>query len=576
MQALQESERKWDVLWLLAWALASSVWCVTAAGRLSATFDEPFYISHGLERWRTGSYARLLGAGTMPLPVDVQTLPLYLWERWRGVPFDPVADWDRLLPWARAATLLFWWLLLFYGGRTARLLGGPWAGRLAIALLAVEPCLLAHAGLATTDLAVTACLLALCYHFRIGRSAGWGPRIVAPAVWFGAAVLAKASAMVFGPLCLIVIEFERLARRTDPRDPNPPNRRAVLRQFAGFMRHDLALILFGGFILVFCYCGSDWKPQRSFGIWAHQLPDGWGTWILTGVADNLRIFPNAGDGLVRQIRHNIQGHGAYLLGHTAPRALWYYFPVVLTIKLSLPVLLGLLGLLLIRPRTLTNWASLAAGALLVFSLCCRVQLGIRMVLPLVVLAIVGLAAAAVQTVKELGRGRGRLLTGGLVLGVAWTMIAALQVWPQGLCYVNELWGGTPEGYRLVSEANYDWGQGLKELAQWREAHALPVLDVWYFGTDPTFARLPFRNRPLHALPITGADALREYEQGHFLAVSTTMVYGFEFTEAHHEAAAFLHTCRPVGRTATFLIYDFNQERVSHNRSIGSRQSAGNG
>ena len=576
MQAAQESERRWDVLWLVAWALASSVWCLTAAGRLSATFDEPFYIRQGLERWRTGSYAKLLGAGTMPLPVDVQTLPLYLWERWRGVPFDPVNDWEQILPWARAATLSFWWLLLFYGGCTARLLGGPWAGRLAIALLAVEPSLLAHASLATTDLALAACLLALCYHFRIGREGGWGRRIAAPAVWFGLAVLAKASAIMFGPLCLLVIELERLLRRADPRDPSLPDRRTVLRRLAGFVRHELAFIMLGGFVLTFCYCGSDWKPQRSFGIWAHQLPDGWGAWIMTGIADNLRIFPNAADGLVRQIRHNVQGHGAYLLGRTAPRALWYYFPVVLTIKLSVPVLLGTLALLLARGRSLVNWASLAAGALLVFSLCCRVQLGIRMVLPLVVLAVVGLAAAAVRTLEEGGPARRRLLAGGLALGVAWTTAATVRVWPHGLCYVNELWGGTAEGYRIVSEANYDWGQGLKELAQWREAHPAAPLDVWYFGTDPTFGRLPFSESPLHALPITGGDALRQHERGRFLAVSTTMLFGFEFSESHHQAIEFLHTCRPVGRTATFLIYDFTGEQISRGQSSDPPRPAGSG
>ena len=50
--------------------------------------------------------------GTMPLPVDVQTLPLYLWECCRGCPIDPVAELHLVLPFARAATLLFWGLLL--------------------------------------------------------------------------------------------------------------------------------------------------------------------------------------------------------------------------------------------------------------------------------------------------------------------------------------------------------------------------------------------------------------------------------------------------------------------------------
>src|SRR5690349_20346363 len=75
-----------DWLWFLAFAAASSVWCQTAARELSTTFDEPVYVAQGLERWRTGSHHGLLRLGPMPLPVDVEPLPLYLWERWRGVP----------------------------------------------------------------------------------------------------------------------------------------------------------------------------------------------------------------------------------------------------------------------------------------------------------------------------------------------------------------------------------------------------------------------------------------------------------------------------------------------------------
>src|SRR4051812_48283106 len=158
-----------DWLWFLAWAVASSAWCVTAARELGATFDEPVYVAKGLERWRTGSHYGLMKLGTMPLPVDADTLPLYLWERWRGAAFDPAADLDTLLPVARAGTLIFWWLLLFYGWQVGRQLGGPWGGRLAVAFLACEPSLLAHASLATTDIAVSASLLALAYHFRRGR-----------------------------------------------------------------------------------------------------------------------------------------------------------------------------------------------------------------------------------------------------------------------------------------------------------------------------------------------------------------------------------------------------------------------
>jgi hypothetical protein len=71
---------------------ASCAAILANSARLGATFDEPFYISKGLDHWRSGSYRTLMRAGTMPLPVDVQTLPLYIWERERGTPFNPIFD----------------------------------------------------------------------------------------------------------------------------------------------------------------------------------------------------------------------------------------------------------------------------------------------------------------------------------------------------------------------------------------------------------------------------------------------------------------------------------------------------
>src|SRR5437868_3383949 len=189
MECTARRERVGDWLWFLAWAVLSSVWCLTAARQLSATFDEPVYLTRGLEGWRTGSHQGLLRLGTMPLPIDVETLPLYVWERWQGITFNPETDMQRILPWARAGALVFWWILLFFGRLAGRQLAGPWGGRLAVALLACEPSLLAHASLATTDIAITACLLALGYSFRAGREAGWGRRVAVPACWFGATLL---------------------------------------------------------------------------------------------------------------------------------------------------------------------------------------------------------------------------------------------------------------------------------------------------------------------------------------------------------------------------------------------------
>lgn len=565
MERTSWGERAGDWGWFLAWGLLSSVWCVLAGGQLGATFDEPLYLVRGLERWRSGSCYPLLQLGTMPLPIDVATLPLYLVEQWRGQLFNFGDDLVRLLPWARLGTLLFWWVLLLYARLAGRQMAGPWGGRLAVALIACEPSFLAHASLATTDIAITACLLALVYHFRTSRDAGWFWRVGVPAFWFAAAVLAKASGLVFGPICLLAVELERLLTAAAaagppaadaPAIPPPAWRRwlALLQPW----RRDVVQVFCLGMVLVFVYCGSDWKPQASFLAWAHTLPEGPFGRSMVWLAEHLRIFSNAGEGLVRQVKHNVRGHGVFLLGKSHFRAFWYYFPVALTIKLSLPLLLLPVVLGILRPRALLNWACVAALALLAFSLTCRVQIGIRLVLPLVALGTVGVAAAAVTACRKLPRpALRRLLAGGVAGGLAWTVGAAVLIWPHGLCYINEAWGGPELGWQRLSDSNYDWGQGLPELARWQREHTAGPLDVWYFGTDPLLRTLPMRELPLHGIPVQRPEEVRAYVTGRYLAVSTTLFSGVAArTEAYRQVLAFLASCQPVARTTTFLIYDF--------------------
>src|SRR5258708_13061411 len=208
-----------DWLWFLFWAVASSVWCLSVAGEIGATFDEPGDLNNALEFWRTGSHDELLRLGAMPLPMDLASLPGYLWERTHDetVDFGKGAPYEQLF-WARVPILLFWWLLLFYGRLIARNLAGPWGGRLAVALLAVEPTLLAHASLATKDIAITACLAGFVYHFRTGRDGRWLQRVGLPAFWFALTLLSKASGGEFCPLCIFALEPHRLP----PPPPSPP------------------------------------------------------------------------------------------------------------------------------------------------------------------------------------------------------------------------------------------------------------------------------------------------------------------------------------------------------------------
>ncbi len=557
----------WLVLLLLG--LGSTWYCVGTARRIGATYHgATHYVAGGLDRWRTGQVSGLMRLGTMPLPVDVCTLSVYGWERWRAHPFDlesnerarasRLGDLHEVLPTARAGTLVFWWVLLVYGWLAGRHIAGPWGGALAMAFLAVEPCLLAHASLATTDLAASATLLALLYHFAVGRRGEWRRRVLVPGAWFGIALASKASALVFGPVGLAAVGVHRLWL-----DGRLRITRASLRPLGS----DLAQVWWIGLAAVFAYCGSDFRAEPSFVAWTRGLSAGLATDGLRWIAEHLTIFSNAGEGLVQQIKHNIRGHGAYALGQTDRRALWYYFPVALAIKLSLPVLLAPGILAIVRRQTLATWPVVAAAVIFVLSVNFRVQVGVRLVLPLVVLWIVGVAGALAQWVGGLDRQRRAWGSAAVGLALALNLWASLEVYPHALCYTNPVWGGTSDGYRRLSDSNYDWGQGLPDLAQWRQGHEAHELDLWYYGSDPAVDRGPWRSiDPFERHYASDAD-VRAAVSGRWLAVSTTLLYGRFFREADSadpELASplryvrFLRAQVPAARTTTFLIFDFTR------------------
>jgi hypothetical protein len=319
--------------------------------------------------------------------------------------------------------------------------------------------------------------------------------------------------------------------------------------------------------LVFFYCGSDWKTEPAFVKWAHSLPEGRAHDVFVWLSENLLIFSNAGEGLIQQVKHNVRGHATYLLGRSWPRACWYYFWVLPAIKLSLPLLLLPILAAILRPRTLLNWAFVPAATLLLLSPFFRVQLGIRLILPLVVLITIGTSGALVAAWREsTSTWRKNVLAGLAAACVLWTATSTMRIWPHALCYTNELWGGPEQGYRYVSDTDYDWGQGLKELAHWQQEQGLSFLEVWYFGTDPAVQAPPFRLLPLHQLPINGPDDVRAAVEGRYLAVSATLLYGgyVRHQKTCFPTLTFLDSQQPVARTATFFIYDLEKtENAKH-------------
>jgi hypothetical protein len=72
----------------------------------------------------------------------------------------------------------------------------------------------------------------------------------------------------------------------------------------------------------------------------------------------------------------------------------------------------------------------------------------------------------------------------LVILLLWFVIESLAAAPYYLSYFNELGGGTMEGYRYVTDSNYDWGQDMLLLQEFVALH--PEMDkiaIDFFGAS---------------------------------------------------------------------------------------------
>jgi len=252
------------------------------------------------------------------------------------------------------------------------------------------------------------------------------------------------------------------------------------QQLSGYSLCRFLKILAVGVVVLWMYCGSDWKPQASFVKWAaSQEGKPWHE-SVNWLANHATIFQNAGESLMYQIKHNIRGHGVYFWGDWSKRALWYYFPVAMTVKLTTIVLLTLI-FCLTKPRSYLTPLNLISLLLLVFSLNCRVQIGIRLIFPLLAFVLLTASVALSRRVDLWNHGYKWL---ALAIFGALNIYPAWITWPDGLRYANELWGGPENVHHILSDSNSDWGQGLIDLDRTAQQMGLPLPRVSYYGTDP--------------------------------------------------------------------------------------------
>jgi 4-amino-4-deoxy-L-arabinose transferase-like glycosyltransferase len=446
----------------LALILLASIRIAATYPVFNHTLDEPAHIACGMEWLDKGAYT--WEPQHPPLARVAAALgPYLLGIRSQGSPrrdelsksFEGTAilyhghRYEWTLTAARLGILPFFWVACLVVYAWGRRFFGAAAGVAAVFLFSFLPTVLAHAGLATTDMALTAFLGAA---FLTG--AMWVERpTIARAVLFGAstgfAVLSKFSSLVFLPACMLAaLAWYFASERPQPRWLAT----AAWRRIPTFV---LAVAV-GALAIWAGYRFSFGKAEFS----GLRLP-----------------APELYSGIQDVIRHNREGHPAFLLGQRTRTGFWYFFPVALAVKTPLAFLaLAAMGMALaFRKAWKRAGIPLAfAAAILATGMFSHINIGLRHILPIYV----GLSVVAGCAVIELLKTATRRTWAGAVLGIAcvWLAGSSLLSHPDYIPYFNELAGNHPED--ILVDSDLDWGQDMNRLgARLREVGARGVAFV---------------------------------------------------------------------------------------------------
>jgi hypothetical protein len=415
----------------------------------------------------------------------------------------------RNLTLARIGTLPFFILATVMVYLWARRVYGVATGVLAAGIFTLLPVVLAHSGLATTDIALTAFFLVAAYAFTRWLAAPNWRNAIGFGLAAGLAVSTKLSTLAFLPATMagVIPLYLASARQQDD-------------------RWRTRTVLGSAVIAAICVCVVIWACYRFSHASIDQFssaPDRIANKLFgaeSAMAREVHALtatvqlpaPDLYAGL-RDLRDvNREGPRSYLLGQVKQGGWWYFYPVAIVFKTPLAVLLlaiiGSASLLFCWLRARAQWRPLvpllAAIAVVAVVMPSRLDIGVRHVMP--VFAFMAMLAA-VGAVTLWNR-HSKLARGATVGLLAWLVASSVLAHPDYLSYFNELGGNNPAQILVISDL--DWGQDLTRLSGYLRQHQVKHVSIAYENYfDGQALGLPDSVRLRCGEPATGWVAVEE-------------------------------------------------------------------
>lgn len=478
----------------------------------SQTPDEANHLLGGVRSWKYGDFgtnpehppfAKLVAALPVlrvPSPPAVRYTQYFKSENFSsGAEFLYTHDADGILWRSRAAISVFTFALALLVLAAGSEIFGPGTGLVALLIFVFEPNLLAHGAMITTDMAVACCFFAAVFAYYRWRKHPTVWRIIVCGIAAGLALAAKHSGLFLLPVLLVLALIDVLATSSVNKSGRNDWRKDALHTA-------ISLAVAGVIAYAFLWAFYGFRYQARPG--ALVMVPTLGEYALSthsalvdAVIPRLaawHLFPEAYlFGLV-DIADAAKRDPMFLLGTDYATGHWFYFPIAFLIKSTL----GFLALLLSAPFLNELWQAgkwrttfyLLLPALMYFgvSMASTMNIGIRHILPVYPFFVLIAAASAVSLARR--RSWGLYAAAALLLI---HVVSSAHVFPNYLTYANEAWGGPTNSYRLLTDSNADWGQGLRAAKSYLDAHG--IKDCWFahygWNVNPAYYNIPCKPLP---------------------------------------------------------------------------------
>lgn len=393
-----------------------------------------------------------------------------------------------------AVVVIFLWARQLYDDAT---------GLLAAGVFSMLPVVLAHSGLATTDIPLTACYIVAVYAFtRWLENPNWRTTVffgIATGVALGTklSTLAFLPATMLGILPLYLLSTRRTASGGEEKGWGLGSAKSLAKAIA---------------IVTVCIFFVIWTAYR----FSHApisavsaVPDKMAAKVFgrsSSATRGIRFLdakvqvpaPELLQGLRELHDINATHPRSYLFGRVKAGGWWYFYPVAIAVKTPLAALLlafvGALSLWIGWFRTRRDWQRAVPivaflGPILI-AMPTSLDIGVRHVMP--VFAFLSMLAAVGAAWLWNWNGSTARLWGGraaVVVLSAWFVVSSVRAHPDYLAYFNELGGKHPENILVISDV--DWGQDFTRLSTYLREQQIKHISVAATNTfDPVALGFP--------------------------------------------------------------------------------------